>query len=74
MPPVAIVTPSFRYARPEALAHGLAGFEDPEVDACYGDLLYVSPARIHAPRDMTRWERDVGTLFPSYGIYYLQPD
>lgn len=46
---IGILNSDDMYADKSALARVVAAFENPEVDACYGDLVYVSPGNIDKP-------------------------
>jgi glycosyltransferase len=51
---VGILNADDLYAGPEVLSKISRRFEDPEVDACYGDLVYVKPGEGH--RVVRRWQ------------------
>ncbi|MCX5784291.1 MAG: glycosyltransferase family 2 protein [Elusimicrobia bacterium] len=46
---VGVLNSDDMYADKNALARVAAAFENPEVDVCYGDLVYVSPVNIDKP-------------------------
>lgn len=46
---VGILNSDDMYADEDALARVAAAFENPEVDVCYGDLVYVSPGNLDKP-------------------------
>ena len=58
------------YASPQALARVAAAFEDPSVDAVYGDLVYVSQ---HNPHHVVRYWRAGAYSQPKLALGWMPP-